>query len=114
MANLIDKVESHFDSVMANGLQGPISVPEWDTELYWLASTTLAEESIVLELTQNGKTTEALVMSLILRARDKDGKQVFHKGDKIKLMRVADPKVLLRVITEMNDAQSDIDNAVKN
>lgn len=114
MTNLIDKVESHFDSVMAGGLQGPIKVPEWDAELYWMASTTLAEESVVLELTQSGKTTEALVMSLILRARDKDGKPVFGKQDKLKLMRMADPKVVLRVITEMNDAQADIDNAIKN
>lgn len=114
MSRLIDKVESHFDSVLSQGLQGPIEVPEWEAKLWWKPVTTLAEESIVMELTSAGKTTEALVTSLILRARNEDNSPAFHKADKHKLMAMADPKVVLRVITEMNDAQAEWEAATKN
>ncbi len=112
--SIIDNVEAHFQQVLAEGLQGPIDIPEWETELWWKPTTTLAEESIIMELTQQGKTTEALVMSLIIRARTKDNEPAFSKADKLKLMRVADPKVVLRVITEMNTATSEWESAVKN
>ncbi len=114
MSRLIDNVEAHFDSVLAQGLQGPIEVPEWDAKIFWKPATTMAEENKIIELTQAGKQTEALVMSLILRARDEEGKPQFSPADKQKLMRVADPKVILRVITEMNEAQEDVEQALKN
>lgn len=111
---LIDKVEAHFDSVLAQGLQGPIDVPEWDCKLWWKPTTTMAEESKIIELTNAGKSTEALVMSLIQKARDEEGNPAFVPADKHKLMRMADPKVILRVITEMNDAQQDAEDLAKN
>lgn len=114
MTKLIDKVETHFESVLANGLQGPVEVPEWDEKIWWRPSSTMAEESRVIELSQAGKTTEALVVTLIQKAMDKDGKPLFALSDKLKLMRVADPKVILRVITEMNDKQTEFEDAVKN
>ena len=111
---LIEKVESHFQEVLANGLQGPIEIPEWEAKLWWKPTTTLHEEAIIMELTQQGKTTEALVMSLIIRARTEDGEPAFAKHDKLKLMRVADPKVVLRVITEMNAMQDEWAEEIKN
>lgn len=112
--SIIDKVESHFQEVLSSGLQGPIEVPEWDTKLWWKPTTTLAEESVIMELTSQGKSTEALVMSLIIRARTEDNKPAFEKHDKVKLMRVADPRVVLRVITEMNTVVSEYEDTVKN
>ena len=53
-------------------------------------------------------------MSLILRAKDEEGNNQFSPADKAKLMRVADPKVILRVITEMNEAQEEVEQALKN
>ena len=107
--NLIDKVEAHYDSVLGQGLQGPITVPEWEAEIYWKPTTTLAEESKVIELTQAGKTTEALVTNVIIQARDKCGKPLVSPVDKQNLLRVADPKVLLRVITEMAEMQAELE-----
>jgi len=112
--SIIDKVESHFQEVLGKGLQGPIEVPEWDTKLWWKPTTTLAEESVIMELTQKNKTTEALVMSLIIRAKNEDGTAAFDKADKIKLMRVADPQVVLRVIGEMNSQKDEWEDALKN
>ena len=55
------------------------------------------------ELTQAGKTVEALVESLIMRALDADGNPLFNKVDKPELMRFVDPSIIMRVMAEMND-----------
>lgn len=100
MTKLIDRATAHFEQVLSQGLQGPINVPEWDVDIYYKPSTTLFEESKIIELTQQNKTTDALVQTLIMRARDKEGKLLFGAEDKLKLMRNADPKVILSVVTK--------------
>jgi hypothetical protein len=62
----------------------------------------MAEEARVIELTQEGKTTEGLVVQLIMKALDEDGDHLFDMGDKLKLMNNVDPQVILRVVTSMN------------
>tara|TARA_R100001440_G_scaffold33285_1_gene52179 strand:+ start:317 stop:673 length:357 start_codon:yes stop_codon:yes gene_type:complete len=111
---LIDKAESHFKDVLGKGLEGPIKVEEWDAEVWYKPSTTLYEESRVIELTQAGKATEALVVTLINRARDKDGNPLFDMGDKLKLMRNVDPKIVLRIVTEFNKDTQEVDKLLGN
>lgn len=111
---MIDKATAHFEEVLAQGLQGPIEVPEWDAKIYYKPSTTMHEEAKIIELTQQGKTTEALVQTLIMRARDEDGKPVFTGADKLKLMRGVDPKVILRIVTLMGSDNEDIDATLGN
>jgi hypothetical protein len=106
-SKLIDRATAHFESVLAQGLKGPIVVPEWDTEIYYKPSSTMAEEAKIIELSQQGKTTEALVTTLIIKARDKDGTPLFDMGDRPRLMRAVDPAVILKVVTAFNvDAQA--------
>lgn len=102
MTRLIEKATGHFESVLARGLLGPVSVPEWEEDIWYKPSSTMAEEAIIIELTQQGKTTEALVVTLIIKAKDKDGKSLFDMGDKLKLMRGVDPAIILRVVSAMN------------
>ena len=112
--SMIDKATAHFEEVLAQGLMGPIEVPEWDAKIYYKPSTTMFEEAKIIELTQAGKTTEALVTTLIMRARDEDGKPVFSGADKQKLMRSVDPKVILRIVTSMGADNDDIDATLGN
>ncbi len=114
MSKLIDRVSTHYEHVLSKGLLGPIDVPEWDAKIYYRGTTTLADESRVIKLTQEGKTTEALVVSLIMRARDDKGELLFDMGDRIKLMNSADPAVILRVITEMGAAEKEALDDIKN
>lgn len=114
MSKLIDKATAHFETVLAQGLKGPIHVPEWDAEVYYKASTTMFEESKIIELTQQGKTTEALVTTLIMRARDAEGQPLFTGADKHKLMRGVDPKIILSIVTQMGADNEDIDDALGN
>lgn len=114
MSKLIDKATAHFKDALAQGLKGPIRVDEWDADIYYRATTTMAQESKIIELTQAGKTTEALVQTLIQRACDQDGEPVFTSADKAALMNRVDPKLILRVVTGMTGDDDLVEEAVGN
>lgn len=114
MSKLIDRAESHFKEVLAMGLKGPIEVPEWDAQIYYRPASTLHEESQVIELQQQGKSTEALVQTLINRALDKDGKNVFDNADRLKLMRNVDPKVILSIVTQFRADEEELEKNLGN
>jgi len=102
MTKAIDRATAHFKEIMSSDLKGPISVPEWDLDVYWHPTSTLTEESVIIDLQQQGKSTEALVMTLINKAKDKDGNKLFELTDKTRMMRAVDPGVILKIISEMN------------
>jgi hypothetical protein len=107
MTKLIDRATAHFEEILSQGLKGPIKVPEWDCDVYYKPSSTMAEEAKIIELTQQGKSTEALVQTLVAKARDKEGTLLFEASDKVRLMRAVDPAVILTVVTSMNaDAEA--------
>jgi hypothetical protein len=101
MTKAIDRATAHFKEIMSSDLKGPITVPEWDLDVYWHPTSTLTEESVVIELQQQGKSTEAIVVTLINKAKDKDGNKLFELTDKTRLMRSADPAVILKIIGAM-------------
>ena len=103
---ILAKAKAHFKELLAGGLKGPIKVPEWECDVWYRAATTFQQESKIVELTAQGKTVEALVESLIMRALDADGNPIFNRADKMELMRYVDPSVIMRVMAEMNDNDS--------
>lgn len=102
-ARAINLATAHYETMLAGAMRGPISVPEWDLDIYYKTTSTMAQEARVIELTQEGKTTEALVVQMIMKSLDEDGNHLFDMGDKLKLMNGVDPKVILRVVTSMNE-----------
>ena len=110
----IDRATAHFKEMLSQDLKGPVNVPEWDLDVYWHPTNTLNEESVIIELQQQGKTTEALVMSLIIKAKDADGNKLFELNDKMKLMRSVDPAVILRIITEMGSNDEELEDTLGN
>lgn len=115
MNKVIDKATAHFRNQISGEMKS-IKVPEWgDAEIFWKSATTLRDEGKILELSQAGKTVEALVESLILRARNEDGTKMFTFADKMVFLNEVDPKVLIRVVGEMNSVGDlDLENAEKN
>lgn len=113
---ILAKAKAHFKEVLAGGLRGPIRVPEWECDIWYKAATTFQQESKIVELTSQGKTVEALVESLIMRALDADGNAIFSRADKPELMRSVDPSVIMRIMADMNDTESaeQTEAAVKN
>ena len=116
MSKVLEAAKAHFKDILAQGLKGPIRVPEWDADIWYKPATTFQQESKIVELTSQGKTVEALVEALIMRALDAEGKPVFTRADKPELMRAVDPQVIMRVMGEMNDpdTQKDIEDGLGN
>jgi hypothetical protein len=104
--NLTDKISQHYQSSIGGELKS-IKVPEWETEIYFRTTYPLKDEAKIIELQAQGKTVEALVESIIRKAKTKDGKPLFHDADRIKLMNEADPMVVVKVATAINNAKID-------
>jgi len=101
--NALDSVTSHFRSKITGKMKS-VKVPEWDLEIWFKESNTLKEEGRMLELAQQGKTIEALVETLITKARHEDGTKMFKPVDRTVLLNEADPQVVIRVVGEINNA----------
>jgi hypothetical protein len=116
MSKILEKATAHFRNQISGEMKN-ITVPEWDCKIWFKSVTNLKEEGKVLELSQQGKTVEALVESLVIRARNEDGTRMFTMADKMILMNEVDPKVLIRIVGEMNNVTNldlDPENAEKN
>lgn len=113
--DVMDKIRSHYRETVSGELK-MIEVPEWGMEFYYKRGTNFQLESKVMELQNAGKTAEALVQVLINRCLDEEGKRVFNEHNKADLMRNADPKVLLKIVSQINDEDDpiSIEDAEKN
>lgn len=105
--NPMDKITGHFRNKIS-GKMSSIYVKEWDLTIYYKNSNTLQEESKLIELAQKGKTVEALVETLIIKARNEDGTKMFKPMDRTVLLNEADPTTLIAAVGDMN-AVLDID-----
>lgn len=113
MSKVLEKATAHFREQLNNSMES-IEVPEWETRIYFKRVTTLREESKVFELSQQGKTVEALVESIIMRARNEDGSKMFNMADKITLMNEVDPKIIIRIAGDMNGVRDSMEEVEKN
>jgi len=102
--NITDKISKHYQSSIGGELQ-KFKCEEWDCDIYFRTTYPLKDEAKIMQLTQEGKTVEALVESIVTKARDADGKRLFHDADRIKLMNEADPQVVIKVATAINNAK---------
>lgn len=103
MTTPIEKAKAHYRAVMEGALYGPIHVDEWELDIYFKPSMTLAQQSEIYRLTQENKHMEALIQTIIVRSLDEDGKPLFKKADKVELMRSVDPDVVFKILDEMNE-----------
>ncbi len=116
MSKVLEKATAHFREKIGGELKY-IHVPEWDCKIYFKNTISLKEQSKLIELAQQGKTTEALVESLIVKARNEDGSKMFMMPDKVTMMNEVDPSVLIRIVGEINEAtaqEEDLEKVEKN
>jgi len=111
----LQNATAHFRSKIS-GEMSSLKVEEWDLTIYYKPSATLKEQSKIIELSQKGNTVEALVETLIQRARNEDGTKMFAPADRQVFMNEVDPEVIIRVVSEINgvDDELDLDDAGKN
>ena len=116
MNRVIENATKHLRSKISGAMK-KITVPEWECDIWYKEANTLKEESKLIELAQQGKTVEALVETLIIKARNEDGTKMFTMPDKAVFMNEVDPQVVIRVVSEMNSAAaeaSSVEAAEKN
>lgn len=99
----LEKITKHYHREI-NGDLEKIEVPEWEMDIYFKRTYPFEDEAKVIELQSQGKVVDALVESLIVKARDKDGKRIFSDADRIVLMKEADPTVITKVAGAINNA----------
>ena len=104
----------HFAS--RSGELKSIAVPEWNTTIYYKELSTFQEQSGIMQYHQQGKIVEALVETIIVKARKQDGTKMFNPADKLILMTQADPDVLVKIATALNSSNTDynVEETVKN
>jgi hypothetical protein len=112
MSKVLDKATAHFRERISGDMK-KVHVPEWDCDIYFKASITLKEQSKLIELATQGKTVEALVETLIVKARNIDGTKMFNMPDKMIFMNEVDPSVIIRVVSEINEDSYSEDNMEK-
>jgi hypothetical protein len=106
MSKVLDKATSHFRTKISAEMKS-VFVPEWETKIWFKAAITLRDQSKLIELASQGKQVEALVESLIVKARNEDGTKMFSMPDKVTLMNEVDPNIIIRVVGEINSASDD-------
>ena len=112
---VLNKAKEHFKEI-ANQGTAHIDIPELGTVVYWnIGGLNFAQQSKVIELQQSGKSAEALVEMMIMRAQDSEGKRMLLLAEKTEIMREVDPNVILKVVTAMGDSDTELDgDPVKN
>lgn len=103
MSNILENAKKHFKDKL-NGELKKIVVQEWKTDIYYKPVNSFAVESRVIQLQQQGLTVEALVESIIAKSLNPDGKLMFNKMDKWTLMNEADPAVLIKIASVLNQS----------
>lgn len=101
MNNVIKNATAHFRNKIGGEMK-KIEVPEWEATIYFKAANTLKEEGNLIKLAQQGETIEALVETLITKARHEDGSKMFKPAEKQVFMNEVDPDVVIRVVGEIN------------
>lgn len=113
MSKVLEKATAHFRNKIAGEMR-KISVPEWECDIWVKGSASLKEESKILELSQQGKSVEALIESIIVKARNEDGTKMFTAMDKVVFLNEIDPNVIIRVASEINNVPLTMEDAEKN
>jgi len=108
----LDRATAHFREKLSGELKS-VKVPEWDLEIWFKTVTNLKEQSKLVELAAQNKTVEALVESLILKARNADGTKMFTNADKVTFMNEVDPNIVIKVVGEINDAIDQNDGEIE-
>ena len=107
----IEKASNHFRKRL-NGELLSLDVPEWWEEgkpfkIYFKPLINFKAQEKIFKLVSDGKSSEALCMTLVIRALDKDGKALFQEGHMATLMHEVDPDVVSGIVTKMGNESDD-------
>ena len=115
--SVIEKAAAQFRERL-NGELRSIDVPEWSEKdkpfkVYFKPLINFKAQEKIYALVNAGKASEAICQTLIIRALDIDGKNLFRQHDLQTLMHESDPDVVGRIITAMTPEEDDADTLKK-
>jgi len=118
MSQILEVAKNQFLDRMSGDLKFS-RVPEWqvdgkDTVIYYKPSMNFLDQGRVLKLHGEGKQAEAVAMTFILRAMDKNGAKLFTRSNLTEMMQMMDPDIISRVVSEMGGDDPEFEDAVKN
>ena len=109
--SILDQATKHFEAKL--GEMKSVKVPEWGTTVFY-RPVTLDEQGVIFGLQNEGKTAEAVAMTIILRARNEDGSKMFRKAEKFEIMHKVDPDVITNAMSEIDLVDEDEEELAKN
>ena len=112
----IEKATNHFRERL-NGELLSLDVPEWGEngkpfKIYFKPLINFKAQEKIFKLVSESKSSEALCMTLVIRALNADGKQLIQEGHMGQLMHETDPDVVSGIVTRMG-AESDDHESLK-
>ena len=107
----IEKATAHFRQRL-NGELLSLDVPEWSEsgkpfKIYFKPLINFKAQEKIFKLVSDGKSSEELCMTLVIRALDKEGKPLFQEGHMASLMHEVDPDVVSGIVTKMGQESDD-------
>ena len=110
--SVLEKATAQFRDLMSGELQF-VEVPEWGEpdkplKIYYKSAINFIAQGKILALFKQDKDNEAVLQSLIIKALDVDGNNIFKQTDMQSMLREVDPDVVNRILSEMT---TDIDDA---
>jgi len=120
MAAFLENAKKHYQAKLGRTPRR-LEVPEFakpgekkPAVVYIRPGMNLERTGEILELSNSGKSAEAMVMTIIYRLVDKEGDPIFRKADRMDLMRHIDPGVIAELVSEINREDPDLEDARKN
>ena len=113
----IEKATNHFRQRL-NGELLSLDVPEWGEngkpfKIYFKPLINFKAQEKIFKLVSDGKSSEALCMTLVIRALNADGKPLFQEGHMGQLMHETDPDVVSGIVTKMGQESDDHESLKK-
>ena len=104
MTTLQDKISQHYQSAISGELH-KYHCEEWGIDIYFRTTYPFKDEAKIVELASKGMVVDALVETVLVKSRDANGKRLFTEADRHRLMNEADPAVIIKISTAINDAK---------
>ena len=110
MTDIRKNIKQHYQNKIGGELN-KLRVDEWDCDIYYRQTNSFNDEAKMIALQAKGDIVDALVQSIISKARKEDGSKMFTEADRAMLLNEADPMVLTKIATHLNGAQVTLEQA---
>jgi len=115
MSDILNRAKQHYKDKLNNEIR-TVEVPEWGDESgplkIYVKPANLAIRDKIYKFASKG-SLEALVETIILRAKDSDGLSLFTPADRKTFINDVDPDVIARVAGEISEDLIDITGEIE-